>query len=101
MALWVAGSCVAGRNAEEPPANQFRNDELADMDRDQTRVEFYRKGGGLIIAVVGTSAVPRKGEFINIGKKNWKVVAVTWAVDQPGGTLKPRLRANVEMEPVE
>lgn len=71
------------------------------MDRDQTSVEFYRKGGGLIVAVDGTSAVPRKGEFVNIERKTWKVAAVTWAVDQPAGTLKPRVRANVEMEPAE
>ena len=69
------------------------------MDRDTTRVEFYSKGGGLIVAVDGTSAVPRKGEFVNISKQTWKVAVVTWAVDQPGGTLRPRLRANVEMEP--
>lgn len=64
-------------------------------------VEFYRKGGGLIVAVDDESAVPRKGEFVSITRKTWKVVTVTWAVDQPGGGLKPRLRANVEMETLE
>jgi len=71
------------------------------MERDRTSVEFYRKDGGLIVSVGGSTAVPRKGEFVNIERKTWKVVLVTWAVDQPGGTLRPRLRANVEMEPAE
>lgn len=60
-------------------------------------IEFYRKGGGLIVAVDGAFAVPRAGEYVNIERKTWKVEVVTWAVDQPGGGIKPRLRANVEM----
>lgn len=65
------------------------------------RVEFYRKTGGLIVAVDDEAATPRKGEYVSIAKATWKVEAVTWAVDQPGGGLKPRLRANVEMTEVE
>jgi hypothetical protein len=61
------------------------------------KVEFYRKGGGLIVAVDGAAAVPRKGEYVSIERRTWRVADVTWAVDQPGGGLKPRLRANVEM----
>lgn len=61
-----------------------------------TAVEFYRQGGGLIVAVDDTHAVPRTGEYVNIERKTWKVAVVTWAVDQPTG-LRPRLRANVEM----
>lgn len=64
-------------------------------------VEFYRHGGGLIVAVDGASSVPRAGEMVNIERKTWKVEIVTWAVDQPGGGIKPRLRANVEMTEVE
>lgn len=65
------------------------------------RVEFYRKGGGLIVAVDGASAVPRAGEYVNIERKTWLVDVVTWAVDQPGGGIKPSLRANVEMVPTD
>lgn len=61
------------------------------------RVEFYVQGGGLIVAADDEAAVPRKGEFISIKRETWKVAAVSWAVDQPGGVLKPRLRANVEL----
>ena len=61
------------------------------------RIEFYRQGGGLIVAVDDDSSAPRKGEFVNIEKITWRVELVTWAVDQPGGTLRPRLRASVEM----
>ena len=64
-------------------------------------VEFYRKGGGLIVGVDDATAVPRAGEYVNIAKRTWLVDVVTWAVDQPGGALKPRLRANVEMTEVE
>jgi hypothetical protein len=60
-------------------------------------VEFYRKGGGLIVAVDGAMSVPRAGEYVNIERKTWQVEIVTWAVDQPGDGVKPRLRANVEM----
>lgn len=60
-------------------------------------VEFYRKGGGLIISVDNQPAVPRAGEYVNIERKTWLVDVVTWAVDQPGDGIKPRLRANVEM----
>ena len=42
MALRVAGSCVAGRNAEEPPANQFRNDGLADT-MSETETEALKR----------------------------------------------------------
>lgn len=65
------------------------------------RIEFYRKGGGLIVAVDECDAAPRKGEFVNIQKKTWKVSLVTWAVDQPGLPTRPRLRANVEMVEVD
>lgn len=59
-------------------------------------VEFYRKGGGLLVAVDDESAVPRKDEYVSIERKTWKVAAVTWAVDQSG--LNPaKLRANVEL----
>lgn len=54
-------------------------------------VEFYRKGGGLIVAVNDETSVPRKGEFVNIERKTWKVDHVTWAVDQPGGKISPLL----------
>lgn len=61
-------------------------------------VEFYQYGGALIAAVDDATAVPRAGELVSIEKRTWKVIAVTWAVDQPGGALRPRLRANVEMD---
>jgi len=60
------------------------------------RIEFYEKGGGLIVSVDDDGA-PREGEFVNIAKKTWQVEIVTWAVDQPGGTMRPSLRANVEL----
>lgn len=61
-------------------------------------VEFYRKGGGLIVAVKDCAAVPRAGEFVSIENVTWKIVRVTWAVDQPGLPIPHMLRANVEME---
>lgn len=63
-------------------------------------IEFYRKGGGIIISVDDAASVPRVGEYVNISRKTWKVEDVTWAVDQPTG-LKARLRANVEMTPAD
>lgn len=64
------------------------------------RIEFYRKGGGLIVAV-DDGAVPRSGELVNIERRTWTVDHVTWAVDQPGGGIRPRMRANVEMTEAE
>lgn len=63
------------------------------------RIEFYRRGGGLIDAL-RTYAVPRKGEYININKQQWRVAFVTWAIDteRPWGK---ELRANVELEKVQ
>lgn len=66
-------------------------------DSASTRAEFYRQGGGQIVAVDGVGAVPQAGDLVNINKRTWRVAEVTWAVDQPGGGARPRLRANIEM----
>lgn len=61
-----------------------------------SRVEFYKRGGGIVTACRAT-IVPRQGEFVNIDGKQWKVFCVAWAVDiLPSGTKD--LRANVELE---
>lgn len=40
--------------------------------------------------------MPRKGEYINIGNGTWRVVDVTWAIDNQGDSL----RANIEIDEV-
>jgi hypothetical protein len=59
-------------------------------------VEFNRRNGGLIASVKEAPAVPRKGEYINIGNGTWRVVDVTWAIDNQGDSL----RANIEIDEV-
>ena len=61
-----------------------------------SRIEFYERGKGMIEACRG-SVAPRAGEYVNIAKEQWKVVYVSWAVDQaPSGAKE--IRANVECE---
>jgi hypothetical protein len=70
------------------------------MEDSLTRIEFYRRGGGLVDACRAAS-VPRQGEYINIAKKQWRVAYVAWALDDPGGLrTRKELRANVELEDV-
>lgn len=63
-----------------------------------TKIEFYERGRGMIDAL-RSAAVPRKGEYVNIAKQQWRVVYVSWAVDEDRPWGKD-LRANVEMEKV-
>lgn len=63
------------------------------------RVEFYERGGRLLDAL-RSATVPRKGEYINIAKQQWKVAYVSWAVDEDRPWGK-ELRANVELIKVE
>lgn len=66
-----------------------------------TRIEFYKRGGGMIDAC-RAACVPRQGEYINIAKKQWRVAYVAWALDDPDGLRSIKdLRANVELEPVQ
>lgn len=55
-------------------------------------IEFYIGSAEKHIAVLDDGAVPRAGEFINIRKVTYKVLRVTWAVDQadliPGASLR-------------
>ena len=62
------------------------------------RIEFYLGDADCHIAVVDDGAVPREGEMINVRKTTYKVLRVTWAVDD--ADRSPQLRANVELDNV-
>ena len=64
--------------------------------RDAGGLGSGRSSGGLIASVKEAPAVPRKGEYINIGNGTWRVVDVTWAIDNQGDSL----RANIEIDEV-
>lgn len=68
------------------------------MAESLNRVEFYRRGGGLIASCT-SAAVPRQGEYVNIEKRQWRVAYVAWALDTDASN-RPALRANVELEKV-
>lgn len=68
------------------------------MSAPMPRVEFYKRGGGLIDAI-RSPVVPRQGEYINISRKQWRIAYVSWAIDNPSGR-PAELRANVELEEV-
>lgn len=61
-------------------------------------VEFYLGHAGGLIAAVDSGAVPREGEMVNIRKTTYKVLRVTWAVDDADSPNMARLRANVELD---
>jgi hypothetical protein len=68
------------------------------LNKAGTRVEFCTKGSRKNLAVLsGVGAVPRQGEFVNIRGETWRVVRVTWAVDQADKIGETELRANVEL----
>lgn len=64
---------------------------------DTTRIEFYHGMDGPCVGTVESAAVPRRGEFVNIKGKTYKVLRVTWALDWPTGIVKT-MRANVDLE---
>lgn len=65
------------------------------------KIELYEGNAEKHMAVLDDGAVPRVGEFINIRKVTWRVVRVTWAVDDADGPWgSAKLRANVELERV-
>ncbi len=61
------------------------------------KIEFYIGKSDKYIVSLEDSAVPRKGEFINIKKITYEVMHVTWAVDYANDNLKILIRANVEL----
>ena len=63
------------------------------------KVEFYIGRADKHIAVVDADVVPRAGEFVNIRKRTYRVLRVTWAVDDADApAFSGTLRANVELE---
>lgn len=62
-------------------------------------VEFYH--GQKLIAAVNSSMIPVPGDQINIRKKAWDIVAVSFAVDYADDITDCRMRCNVEIEPYE
>ena len=63
-----------------------------------TSIEFYLTGSEKNLSVVKSEAVPRSGEFINIRGLTYRVLRVTWAVDDANDARTCRMRANVEIE---
>ena len=62
------------------------------------RIEFYRKGGGLI-ATVESSIVPLRGDLISIRGQTWEVTNITYALDHSDGPPSQRvMRANIDLE---
>lgn len=59
------------------------------------RLEFYDTAKNDLIAIVKDSAVPRKGEYVNIRHVTWKIHHVSWAID----TNPDEFRANIELVP--
>jgi hypothetical protein len=45
--------------------------------------------------------VPREGEAVSIRKRAWRVVRVSWAVDNADDVMNAKLRANVDLELLE
>lgn len=66
----------------------------------QGRVEFYdsqKPMGKDYICGLCSCMVPTIGSYVNIQKVNWKVVGVSYAVDNAGEPTEVGLRANVEL----
>lgn len=62
-------------------------------------VEYY-DGDNLYITVI-SSIVPPVGSKINIRKKTWKIINVTYAVDFADSVDLRHARVNVDIEAVE
>ena len=62
------------------------------------RIEFYHKDK--LMTSVRSSIVPTVGSLINIQKKTWEIVGVTFTLDHSGEAFQDRsMRINVELEP--
>lgn len=62
------------------------------------KIEFYDGDSPKHMAVLDDGAVPRKDEFVNIRGEPWRVMWVTWAVDDADKIPGARLRACVVLE---
>jgi hypothetical protein len=60
-------------------------------------IEFY--DGDTMVAYVKSSMVPPVGAKINIRKKTWAVLSVTYALDQADDPQGKGMRANVDLKP--
>ena len=59
-------------------------------------IEFYE--GKEYVAVAYGSMVPPVGSLISIRKKTWRVVRVTYALDNADESPGKMMRANVDLE---
>lgn len=65
-----------------------------------TKLEFYLGNADKHLTVLDAESVPRSGEYVNIRKRTFRVVRVTWAVDHADDWSQAKLRANIELEAV-
>jgi hypothetical protein len=71
------------------------------LNKPGTRVEFRLEGRDKHIAVLSNvGAIPQSSDLISIRGKTYRVMSVTWAVDQADKIGETELRANVDLEPV-
>lgn len=61
------------------------------------RVEFYNAVTDKIVASVESSIVPKADSHISIRKVVWRVLSVTYALDNTDPGEQPRMRANVDL----
>jgi hypothetical protein len=69
------------------------------LNKPGTRVEFRIEGHAKHLAVLSNvGAVPASSDLISIRGKTYRVMSVTWAVDQADRIGETELRANVDLE---
>lgn len=68
------------------------------------KIEYYdadAKPGRDLVATVSSAMVPLVGSSISIRQRAWKVVSVTYALDDADDPTMERMRANVTLRACE
>lgn len=63
------------------------------------QLEFYR--GPNLVASVKSSMVPPINSLISIRQKTYRVIQITYAMDNADGPQLRSMRANIDITPVE